>query len=46
MPVVAAMSLIAHEPGSIGTRMGDVVRVKPTRTYVFRADGKQERISD
>jgi multiple sugar transport system ATP-binding protein len=42
----SSMSLIAREPGSIGTRMGDVVRVRPTRTYVFRADGNQERISD
>jgi len=40
-----AVSLIAREPGSIGTRIGDTVRVRPVRTYIFAADGERERLS-
>ena len=40
-----AVSLIAREPGSIGTRIGDTVRVRPMRTYIFAADGERERLS-
>lgn len=41
-----AVSLIAREPGSIGTRIGDTVRVRPARTYIFAADGDRVRLSD
>ncbi len=41
-----AMGLIAREPGSIGTRIGDSVRVRPLRHYVFANDGDRPRISD
>jgi multiple sugar transport system ATP-binding protein len=41
-----SVSLIAREPGSIGTRIGDTVRVRPLRTYVFAADGTRQRLSD
>jgi multiple sugar transport system ATP-binding protein len=40
-----SVSLIAREPGSIGTRIGDTVRVRPNRTYIFNSSGNRERIS-
>jgi len=41
----SSVSMIAREPGSIGTRIGDTVRVRPARTYVFASTGARERIS-
>lgn len=42
----AAISVIAREPGSIGTRIGDVVRVKPRRHYIFASDNERLRLSE
>ncbi|MDP4676325.1 MAG: sn-glycerol-3-phosphate ABC transporter ATP-binding protein UgpC [Candidatus Nanopelagicales bacterium] len=41
-----AISVIAREPGSIGTRIGDVVRVKPRRHYIFDANNAGLRLSE
>ena len=41
-----AISVIAREPGSIGTRIGDVVRVKPRRHYIFDANNAGLRPSE
>ena len=38
------VNLVARDRSQTSPRMGDVVRVRPERTYVFHADGAQERI--
>jgi multiple sugar transport system ATP-binding protein len=42
----AQIDLIAREPGSVGTRIGDKVKVRPVRTYIFSTEGDRLRLSD
>lgn len=38
--------VVARAPGAIGVRIGDQLKVRPSRTYVFSTEGERLRISD